>query len=123
MNIADVVYEYLRSEIIPKIAGESEITAGLLNGALRVGRKKISLRVEDNAILKSIGLIDSDGAIDKENLKEFFDGVFDGKEKYNVSLSEVLKMLTGISSDSELLQGELKFSRADAEKFLSLLSR
>ena len=123
MNIADVVYEYLRSEIIPKIAGESEITAGLLNGALRVGRKKRPLRVEDNAILKSIGLIDSDGAIDKENLKEFFDGVFDGKEKYNVSLSEVLKMLTGISSDSELLQGELKFSRADAEKFLSLLSR
>jgi hypothetical protein len=123
MNISDAIYEYLRTEIIPMIAGESELTAGLLNGALRVGRKKISLKFKDNSILKSFGLVDESGNIDKENVKEFFDGVFDGKEKYNVSLAEILKTATGISSDSELLQGELKFSREDAEKFLLLLSK
>lgn len=123
MNIPDALYEYAKSEIIPMIAAESDFSAGLLNGILRAGRKKIAVNVSDNSMLKTIGVIKDDGQIDNEAMKDFFDGFFDGKESMPVSLAEILKTLTGIDSDNELLVRKIKFTRADADRLLELLSR
>ena len=121
MNITDALYEYAKTEIIPMIAGESELTAGLLNGALRASRKKFTVKIEENSMLKAIGLVGDNGEVDKECFRDFFDGVFDGKENLPVSLADLLKTATGISSDNELLQDKIKFTRADADRLLALL--
>lgn len=123
MNIVDALYEYAKAEIIPMIAAESEFTAGLLNGVLRTGRKKISVNVADNSMLRQLGFIQEDGQIDHEAMQEFIDGFFDGKESMPVSLAEVLKTLTGIDSENELLARKIKFTKADANRLLELLSR
>lgn len=123
MNIADALYEFARTEIVPMVAGESELTAGLLNGVLRASRKKININIAGNSMLKAIGIVKENGELDAERLKDFFDGVFEGKEMLPVSLADLLKATTGISSDNELLQDKLKFTRGDAERLLSLLGK
>lgn len=123
MNIADALYEYAKSEIIPMIAGQSELTAGILNGALRAGRRKLTVNVADNSMLKAIGIVQDDGEIDKEILKDFFDGVFENQNTLPVSLADLLKAATGISSENELLQDKIKFTRVDADRLMELLSR
>lgn len=123
MNITDALYEYAKAEIIPMVAGESELTAGLLAGALRASRKKINIKIADNSMLKAIGLVGEAGEIDTEVLRDFFDGAFEGRENMPVSLAELLKMATGIDSENELLQGRIKFTRADADRLLELLAR
>lgn len=123
MNITDALYEYAKSEIVPMIAGDSPLTAGLINGALRASRKKINIQIADNAMLKAIGIVQDNGEIDQESLRDFFDGVFEGRENLPVSLADLLKTTTGISSDSELLQDTIKFTRADADRLLDLLAR
>lgn len=123
MNIADALYEFARTEIIPMIAGESQFTAGLLNGVLRASRKKITVQVADNSMLKAIGLVQDNGEVDTETLKDFFDGVFENNDVLPISLADILKAATGISSDNELLQDKLKITRADADKLMNLLAR
>lgn len=123
MNITDALYEYAKTEIVPMIAGDSPLTAGLINGALRASRKKINIQIADNAMLKAIGIVQDNGEIDQESLRDFFDGVFEGRENLPVSLADLLKTATGISSDSELLQDTIKFTRADADRLLDLLAR
>lgn len=123
MNIADALYEYARAEIVPMIAGESEFTAGLLNGVLRASRKKLNIKVADNSMLKAIGIVQDNGEIDTESLRDFFDGVFEGKENLSVSLADLLKAATGISSDNELLQDRIKLTRSDADRLMDLLAR
>lgn len=120
MNIQDAVYQFAKSEIIPLLAGENEFLAGLINGALRAGRKKINIK---SPMLQNIGLVDDNGEINSDNAKEFFDGVFDEREKLRVSLAELLKMSTGIDSDNILLQDKITFTRSDAERFLELLNK
>lgn len=123
MNIADALYEFARTEIIPMIAGESQFTAGLLNGVLRASRKKITVQVADNSMLKAIGLVQDDGEIDTETLKDFFDGVFENNDVLPISLADILKTVTGISSDNELLQDKLKFTRSDTDRLLEMLNK
>jgi hypothetical protein len=123
MNITDALYEYAKSEIVPMIAGDSPLTAGLLNGALRASRKKINIQIADNSMLKAIGIVQDNGEVDQESLRDFFDGVFEGREILPVSLADLLKTATGISSDNELLQDTIKFTRADADRLLDLLAR
>lgn len=124
MQISDAVFEYLKQEIAPLVAGESEITAGCLKGALRSARKKLSGSISSyNGLLQAIDLVDDKGEIKIENVREFIDGAFEDREVLRVSLAEILKAATGLESDSELLQDKLKFTRADAEKFLALLTK
>lgn len=123
MNITDALYEYAKTEIIPMVAGESPFTAGLLSGALRAGRKKINIKIGENSMLQAIGVVQENGEIDNDVLRDFFDGVFDGRENMPVSLAELLKITTGIDSDNDLLQGKIKFTRADADRLLDLLAR
>ena len=123
MNITDAIYEYAKSEVIPKIAGESQLTAGILNGLLKAGKKKIALKISDNSMLKSIGMIQEDGEINAETLKDFFDGVFENRDTLPITLAELLKTATGISSDNELLQGTIKITRADADRIIELLGK
>ena len=60
------------------VAGESELSAGLLNGALRASRKKLNIKIGENSMLQAIEVVQENGEIDKEVLRDFFDGVFDG---------------------------------------------
>ena len=122
MNITDAIYEFAKTEIIPMIAGESELTAGLLNGVLRASRKKVSVNISDNSMLKAIGIIQESGEVDTESLKDFFDGVFERKEIFSVSLRDLLKTVTGIDSDNVLLRDKITFTRSDAERLMNLLS-
>lgn len=124
MNITDAVIEYLRTEIVPLVAKDSALTGGLLNGALRAARKKLSGKISGNGqLLQSLDLTDEAGNINAENVKEFFDGMFEGQDDIAVSLAEILRAATGIDSDSEILQDKLHFTRADAEKFLAILRK
>ena len=122
MNITDALYEFAKTEVIPMIAGESEFTAGLLNGVLRASRKKVSVNIADNSMLKAIGIIQESGEVDTESLKDFFDGVFERKEIFSVSLKDLLKTVTGIDSDNELLRDKITFTRSDAERLMNILS-
>ena len=121
MNTADAIYEYLKSEVVPMIAGDSEITAAIINGALRASRKKFAPKLTGNPLLQAIGVSDESGAVDVEAFREFADGMFDGKDRVSVSLSELLKLATGFETESPLLAGELTLTRADADRFLELL--
>ena len=121
MKTADALYEYMRSEIVPMIAGESELTGAILNGALRAGRKKLAGKLTDNPALQALGMVDANGEADPEVFKEFADGVFDGRERLSLSIADVLKYATGVELQSDLLQSKLHFTRADADNFLSLL--
>ena len=123
MNIQDAIYEFAKQEVIPMIAKKSELTAGILNGVLRAGRKKITVKLSDNSTLKAIGIVDEEGNIDKDILEDFFEGVFEQKQTVSVTLADLLKAATGIESDNDLLQDMLSFTKADAENFLNLLSK
>lgn len=123
MNISDAIYEYAKTEIIPVIANGSDFTAGLVNGILRAGRKKISVKISDNSMLKAVGIVKDDGNIDAETLKEFIEGVFEERTEMPITLADLLKATTGIDSDNELLQDKIKITRADAEKLIELIMR
>jgi hypothetical protein len=123
MNISDAIYEYAKTEIIPVIANGSDFTAGLVNGILRAGRKKISVKISDNSMLKAVGIVKDDGNVDAETLKEFIEGVFDERTEMPITLADLLKATTGIDSDNELLQDKIKITRADAEKLIELIMR
>lgn len=121
MNTADAVYEFLKTEIIPHIAGESEITAAILNGALRARKKQIAEKLSDNDAIKALGIINKNGTIDKEAAAEFAAGMFEQKESVSVSVAEIVKFATGFESNSDLLKDRLVFSKDDIEKFLKML--
>ena len=123
MQVSEAVFEYLKSEILPHIAGESELTSAILNGALRASRKRIAEKISQNELIRNSGLLDADGCADPEMVKEFAAGMFDGREKVSISLAELVKMFTGVESSSPLLQGKISFSSADAEKFIALLNQ
>ena len=123
MKVSDAIIEYLKAEVIPHIAGESDFTAAVINGALRTGKKKISEKISSFSVLEQLGVCDHDGNIDPDAAKEFVDGFFEGREKVGISLSEIMKSLTGIECESELLAGKLNFTRKDGEKLLELLKR
>jgi hypothetical protein len=123
MNISDAIYEYAKTEIIPVIANGSDFTAGLVNGILRAGRKKISVKISDNSMLKAVGIVKDDGNVDAETLKEFIEGVFEERAEIPITLADLLKATTGIDSDNELLQDKIKITRADAEKLIELIMR
>jgi hypothetical protein len=95
----------------------------LLSGALRASRKKVNIKISENSMLQAIGVVQENGEIDNDVLRDFFDGVFEGRENMPVSLAELLKMITGIDSDNDLLQGKIKFTRSDADRLLDLLAR
>lgn len=124
MNITDAIIEYLRTEIVPFVAKDSALTGGLLNGALRAARRKIADKISGNSqLLQSLDITDEEGNIDVENAREFFDGMFEGTDDITVSLAEILRAATGLESDAEMLKDKLRFTKADAEKFLALLTK
>ena len=123
MKVSDAIIEYLKAEVIPQIAGESDFTAAVINGALRTGKKKISEKISNFSVLEQLGVCDNNGNIDADAAKEFVDGFFEGREKVGISLDEIMKSLTGIESEYELLAGKLNFTRKDGEKLLELLKR
>ena len=123
MNIQDAIYEFARQEIIPMIAGESELTAGLLNGVLRASRKKIAINLTENSMLKAVGFVNENGDIDNEVVKDFFDGVFENRDCIPVSLADMVQTITGIKSDNELLKDRIKITRADADRLLDMISK
>lgn len=120
MKISDLLFEFVKREIIPSVSKESSFTGALLNGALRAGRKKINVTL-DSPLLTGLGLVSEDGEIDGEVATEFIHGMFEGRETVVIPVAEVVKMATGIESESPLLKGELTLTRADAEKLLALL--
>lgn len=123
MNTADAVYEFLKMEVVPVVSGGSEFTAAIINGALRAGKKKLTAKLADNPLLQATGIVNSQGVIDQESFAEFADGMFDGKDSISISLAEMIKFATGVESASPLLEGKLKFTRSDADKFLELLKK
>lgn len=123
MTITDALFEYLRAEIVPMIAGESELVGALLSGALRTGRKKVSGSFGNSELLKAMGLTGENGDIDADAFREFADGMFEQKDVIAVSLAELLKLATGIDSASPLLEDRIKITRSDADRFLSLLQQ
>jgi hypothetical protein len=124
MNITDAVIEYLRTEIVPLVAKDSALTGGILNGALRSARKKLSGKINSNSqILQALDITDEEGNINVENAREFFDGMFEGSDDIAVSLAEILRTATGLESDAEMLKDKLHFTKSDAEKFLALLTK
>lgn len=123
MKVSEAIVEYIRSEIIPHVAHGSELTEALLSGILRAGRKRIAEKISSNTMLQSFGLLDSDGNANPEMIREFAEGLFEGRDKISVSLAELVKKVTGVDSDSDLLKDKLTFSREDAGKFIELLNR
>jgi hypothetical protein len=123
MNTADALYEYVKSEILPMISGESEIIGSILNGALRAGRKKLASKLDGSTVLKAVGLLNENGEVDAETFRDFTEGMFEQKESIPITLAEMLKLLTGVESDSDLLKSRLVLTRADADKILELLQR
>jgi hypothetical protein len=123
MNIAEAFIEFAKTEILPGLAGGSDFTAAVLNGALRAGKKRIAEKFNDAEIFKAFGVVDQNGSADVEAVADFFDGAFEGREKISLSLAELLKMATGVDSSSELLAGKVHFTKNDAEKFLELLRK
>ena len=123
MQVSEAIFEYLKSELIPHIAGDSEMTAAILNGVLRASRKRIAGAVSQNELIRNLGILDANGCADPEMVKEFAAGMFDGREKVSISLAELVKMFTGVESSSPLLQGKISFTSADAEKFIALLNQ
>lgn len=123
MKVSEAVVAYLQSEIVPHIAGESELTAAILNGAMRAGRKRLADKLGDMEMLRSIGITDESGNADPEFFREFMEGMFEGREKVSVSLAELLKLATGVESASPLLADKLTFTKGDADKFLSYLTQ
>ena len=123
MQVSEAVFEYLKSEIVPHIAGESELTSAILNGALRASRKRIAEKISQNEIIRNSGFLDENGYADPEMVKEFAAGMFEGREKVSISLSEIVKIFTGVESSSPLLAGTISFTSADAEKFIALLNQ
>jgi hypothetical protein len=123
MNLAEAVIEYLRVEVVPRIAGESGFTAAVLSGALRTGKKRIAEKIESYSMLSALGVTDEQGNADADAVADFFDGAFEGREKINAPFAELFKIATGVESESELLEGDLIFTRKDADKFLEILKR
>jgi hypothetical protein len=123
MKTADALYEYLRTEVVPMIAGDSEFAASLINGVLRSSRKKLAPKLTGGPLLQAIGLADENGEVDADAFREFADGMFDGKDSISVSIGELVKLATGFESESPLLAGRLTLTRADADKILGLLLR
>lgn len=123
MQVSEAVFEYLKSEIVPFIAGDSEMTAAILSGMLHASRKRIAEKISQNEILRISGFLDGNGCADPEMVKEFANGMFEGREKVRMSLAELMKMVTGVESSSPLLQKKIIFTAADAEKFIALLNQ
>lgn len=135
MNTADAIYEYIKSEIVPMVAGDSEFAASLLNGALRTSRKAIAGKLADSTMLQTLGLIDESGKIDEENFKEFADGMFENNDVVKLPMQKLCQALLGknfnlesletvielAGGDGDCLKGNLKLARADADHFLELL--
>lgn len=123
MKVSEAVVAYLQSEIIPHIAGESELTAAILSGAMRAGRKRLADKLGDMEMFRAFGVTDESGNADPEFFREFMEGAFEGREKVSVSMAELLKMATGVESASPLLADKLTFTKGDADKFLSYLTQ
>lgn len=123
MNTADALYEYIKTEVLPMVSGESEFIGGILSGALRASRKRLSAKLSDSTLLQAMGLLKENGEVDAETFREFAEGMFDKKEIIPITFAEMLKLLTGVESDSDLLKGRLLLKRADADKILELLQR
>ena len=123
MKVSEAVVAYLQSEIVPHIAGESELTAAILNGAMRAGRKRLADKLGDLEMLKAFGVTDESGNADPEFFREFMEGMFEGRDRVSVSLADILKMATGIESASPLLADKLTFTKSDSDKFLSYLTQ
>ena len=123
MKVSEAVVEYLRTDIIPHIAGESELTAAILNGALKAGRKRIAEKIGNIELLSALQVVDQQGNADREVVKDFVDGMFDGRDKISVTLAEIVKAVTGVDSNSQLLADKISFNRSDADKFIALLEQ
>jgi hypothetical protein len=123
MRFSEAVIEFLRSEVVPHIAGDSEMTAAILSGALRAGRKRIASTFENSDFVKIAGLADLNGSSDPAAVKDFLDGMFDGRDKISISLAEMVRIATGVESSSPLLANKISFTRADADRFLAILSK
>ena len=123
MEVSQAIVSYIQTEVIPGIAGRSELTAAILNGVLNASRKKIAEKVGSLELLQSLGVTGSDGSADPEVLKDFVEGMFQGRDSVSVNMAEVVKILTGVESASPLLQGKLTFRKADGEKFLEYLNK
>lgn len=138
MKLIDAMYEYLKTEIIPLVSGNSEFTGALLNGALRTGRKKLAGKFANPAVFQTLGLTTEDGSVDPEAFGEFADGFFEGKDVVALPISDIIGTLTGLDTSSPLLgemlkllpgidpgvlDDKLKFTRADADKLLEMLRR
>ena len=121
MNTADVLYKFLKSEVVPLLAGESEITAAIVDGALRAGRRKFASKLSDTPLLQTLGLTDENGDLDAETVGDFFDGVFEERDSVTVTLADLVKLATGVESDIPLLKKGLMFRRADADRLLKLM--
>ena len=120
MKVSEAVIEYMRVQLIPNIAGESEFVEAILNGILRTAKKKMDVPTD---FLKGLGLVDGSGNANMESFKEFFDGVFEGREKVGVTFAELVSYALGVESSSPFLQGTISFTRADADEFLTLLKK
>jgi uridine phosphorylase len=121
MKTADAVYEYIRTEVIPHIAGESEMTAAIMSGALRARKQQITQKLANSEVIQSLGFFNEKGEVDKAAAEEFAAGMFEGRDSISISVAELVKMATGFESNSILLQDKLKFSKADIDKFISML--
>lgn len=121
MNTEEAVYEFIKNEIIPHISRGSEMTAAILSGALRARKKQIAEKLSSSPAIQALGFLKENGSIDKEAAAEFAAGMFDGRDKVTVTVAEIVKASTGLELHSELLQDRLHFTRADIDKFLSLL--
>lgn len=137
MNIENALYEFVKAEIVPMIAGNSEFAAALLNGALRSARKKFTFNLDNNTVLQTLGLVGENGKINEENLKEFAAGMFENKDVVRLPLQQLGSAFFGkdfdfekletvialAGGDEEFFKGDLKFSRSDFDRFLQILQK
>ena len=74
-------------------------------------------------MLQTLGIAREDGELNLETLRDFADGMFEEKKSVSVSMAEIIKLTTGVDSDSDLLKGKLTLTKSDAEKLLALLAK
>lgn len=102
-SIIDGLYRYIDNEIMTGMNDLQEIIARLAIGRVAENQEAIKNALMNNGVIRSFGIMDSDGCVDVEGLTKDLKREIERKEKVSISIPLIGK-LTFKSQDVDTIK-------------------
>ena len=122
-NFMTVATSFLEQNLTPGLTAQyGDLAQWIFGGALALLSPSVKQQILNNAnLLKSLGIMNENNDIDLAALEKFMNGAFAKTPTLRMNPKELLNLKFDNPLVNKFLQGEIVFTKAEADEFINML--